>query len=321
MGEKTSPQYKHIPELLAGGQTLEVRVPGSCGELVQGLVDEDYFLITCPIGSYSRAILRPVKTSAVLGGAKTQKAVAKTLLFLGEKQLRGELEISSQLPVVKGMSSSSADIGAACQAVALSFGRVLAPQELLTLATEVEPTDGVFCPGISQIAHVTGAKFCSLGEPPALVVSVWDRGGQVDTQRFNERQELQCFNRAKERVVRQAVQCIKRGMAEQEAFWLGHGAMLSARANQILLPKLELELLWSLALQQGAIGVNVAHSGTVLGILWKGAAPKEAMDALHQRVQQELPQLSFLGSWPLVSGGSWYRCGKEGEEHGWIRCF
>ena len=321
MDEKTSPQYKNIPEQLAAGQTLEVRVPGSCGELTQGLVDEAYFLITCPIGSYSRAILRPTKAPTVLGGPKTQQAVAKTLLFLGEKQLPGELEICSQLPVGEGMSSSSADIGAACQAVALAFGRVLAPQEILTLATGVEPTDGVFCPGVAQIDHVTGAAFCSLGEPPAIMVSVWDQGGQVDTQRFNERQELHCFNRAKERVVRQAVQCIKRGMKEQEAFWLGHGAMLSARANQILLPKLELELLWSLALQQGAIGVNVAHSGTVLGVLWKGDVASETIETLQKRVEQELPQLSFLGSWPLVSGGSWYRCGKEGEEHDWVRCF
>ena len=153
------------------------------------------------------------------------------------------------------------------------------------------------------------------------MVSVWDQGGQVDTQRFNERQELRCFNRAKERVVRQAVQCIKRGLEEQEGFWLGHGAMLSARANQILLPKLELELLWSLALQQGAIGVNVAHSGTVLVVLWKGDVAAETIAILQARVQQELPQLSFLGNWPLVSGGSWYRCGKEGEVHDWIRCF
>ena len=97
--------------------------------------------------------------------------------------------------------------------------------------------------------------------------------------------------------------------------------MLSARANQILLPKLELELLWSLALQQGAIGVNVAHSGTVLGVLWKGDVASETIETLQKRVEQELPQLSFLGSWPLVSGGSWYRCGKEGEEHDWVRCF
>ena len=85
--------------------------------------------------------------------------------------------------------------------------------------------------------------------------------------------------------------------------------------------KLELELLWSLALQQGAIGVNVAHSGTVLGVLWKGDVAAETIAILQARVQQELPQLSFLGNWPLVSGGSWYRCGKEGEVHDWIRCF
>ena len=152
------------------------------------------------------------------------------------------------------------------------------------------------------------------------MVSVWDQGGQVDTQHFNQRQELRCFNRAKEHVVRQAVQCVKRGLLEQEAFWLGHGAVLSARANQILLPKAELEHLWLLALQQGAVGINVAHSGTVMGVLWKGNAAAETIELLRKRVQQELPQLSFLGSWPMVSGGSWYRCGKEGEDHGWIRC-
>ena len=36
---------------------LEVLVPGSCGEIAQGWRDGQPFLVTCPIGLYSRALV------------------------------------------------------------------------------------------------------------------------------------------------------------------------------------------------------------------------------------------------------------------------
>ena len=34
---------------------LSVKIPGSCGELVQGMIDDIPFLVTCPISMYTKA--------------------------------------------------------------------------------------------------------------------------------------------------------------------------------------------------------------------------------------------------------------------------
>lgn len=40
------------------------RAPGSWGELVQGRVEGEDFLITCPVGIYTVALARPVEADS-----------------------------------------------------------------------------------------------------------------------------------------------------------------------------------------------------------------------------------------------------------------
>lgn len=58
------------------------RVPGACGELVQGMIDGDYFLITCPInlGSEVRVSLQP--GGQVTGPGEKGKALRAVRLTL-----------------------------------------------------------------------------------------------------------------------------------------------------------------------------------------------------------------------------------------------
>lgn len=103
--------------------TIKVKAPGSCGELVQGTVNGVSFLITCPIDWYSEVtVIRGSSIDQV--HPKTAAAVDKTLKYLNTNGSFG-MSVSSDLPVGKGMASSSADISAACQATALaSAGRL-----------------------------------------------------------------------------------------------------------------------------------------------------------------------------------------------------
>ena len=62
---------------------LTVRVPGSCGELVQGWLRGEPFLVTCPIDRYTR-----VRVSGELQGLrglgeKARRALGLTLNTLG----------------------------------------------------------------------------------------------------------------------------------------------------------------------------------------------------------------------------------------------
>ena len=57
---------------------------------------------------------------------------------------------------------------------------------------------------------------------------------------------------------------------------LGWAATLGARVHQVALPKPNLRQLIWLAREVGAVGVNVAHRGTMVGLLFEHGAVDQA---------------------------------------------
>jgi len=278
-------------------------VPGSCGELVQGLLGESYFLITCPIDKGSQVTVTLERGKDYLKGPagrnKALHAVRLTLEFL-RIRAGALVEIENPLPVGKGLASSTADVAAAAVATALAAGRELTLGELARIVVQVEPSDGVFLPGISLFEHVSGKRWEYLGEPPPLDILIVDLGGAVDTLAFNRRPDLWELNRAKEKWVREATRLVKEGLSQGNAALIARGATLSAWANQRILPKEELPVIFDIALSSGALGINIAHSGTVVGILYEpGTVDQKKLKAL---LKERYPFLSLLPA-RVVSGG------------------
>lgn len=132
---------------------IKVLVPGSCGELAQGWRDGQPFMITCPIGLYSKALVTD-KTSAKTGmGKKAHMALKTTTSYMGCESFPLGLSLESQLPTGKGMAASTADIVAVIQAVATAIDEELEPEEIAEIAAGIEPTDGIFYPGIVQMNY------------------------------------------------------------------------------------------------------------------------------------------------------------------------
>ena len=281
-----------------------VRCPGSCGELVQGTIAGSNFLVTCPINLYSEVSvsLSSDQSSLWSAGNKTVEAVRKTLEYLGESFEGIEVRVASELPVGKGMASSSADIAAACLATALAAGRTLDIDEVCKIAVAIEPTDGIFSPGITMIDHVTGKTRHSLGEPPDITLAVLDAGGEVDTIDFNHRSDLAELNRNKEPEVLAALRLVEAGIQNRDSALLGAGATLSALANQRILFKPSLERIIEIAHSFGAVGVNAAHSGTVIGVLFDNHAGSDIGGCIRM-ICQECSDVRFFRTAQLVSGG------------------
>ena len=140
-----------------------MRIPGSCGELVQGVIDDMPFLVTCPINRFARAEAT-IAASGMINPAKTkaQNALMKTRIKLGiEENIK--VNLYSELLEGKGMSSSSADIAAVCYATARSCNKVIKDNEVAQIAADIEPTDGVFCQGIVKFNHINGKILNYLG--------------------------------------------------------------------------------------------------------------------------------------------------------------
>jgi len=208
----------------------------------------------------------------------------------------------SALPIGKGMASSSADLSALCQAVVLSLGENISVDEIADLCLAIEPTDGTFYSGIMLFDHVAGKLRQPLGNPPPLCIAVFDAGGEVDTLSFNQRSDLSILNKAKEKQVREAAELVMAGIKQQDPSLVGQGATLSALANQSILYNPYLNTLVQIGSYYGACGVNAAHSGTVLGILFdERRAGKIA--ACVAEVAEKCPKVKYLQTVHLISGG------------------
>ena len=121
-------------------------MPGSCGELVQGTKEGVPFLVTCPIDLYTTVTVTDGVGQRQGFGAKSHAAFRRILDYLGEEVFPCDMTLASELPIGKGMASSSADIAAVCFAAAAALGKELTAAEVSRIAAGIEPTDGVFSP-------------------------------------------------------------------------------------------------------------------------------------------------------------------------------
>jgi uncharacterized protein involved in propanediol utilization len=122
-------------------------------------------------------------------------------------------------------------------------------------------------------AHRDGAVLETLGYrlPPMIVLGCDTAPGtRVDTLGFPpasyDDHELGAFE-----VLRGAM---RRAIATQDVVLLGRVATASARINQRFLPKPQLESLLELCLRHRGCGIQVAHSGTVAGLIFDPRQPE-----------------------------------------------
>ncbi|OEF97986.1 GHMP family kinase ATP-binding protein [Desulfuribacillus alkaliarsenatis] len=270
--------------------------PGTCGELVQGRIDGIDFLVTCPIDMWSKvsvfqsddisdkgfkAIKERTEDGESASLAKVQRAIsiASSNEYANLNQQSNSNQQannqtlqyihSSDLPTGKGMASSTADIVAAYTATRRFFGVDPTADELANVAISIEPSDGIMYPGITIFDHITGRWTEKLGEALNISIVIIDPGGTVDTIAFNNRRKLKQLNDKKETQVKKALKLIKEGVIEKDSEKLGAGATISAWANQEILPKPQLQQIVDIGKYWNALGVNVAHSGTVMGIFFE----------------------------------------------------
>ena len=285
-------------------RTSSAAVPGTCGELAQGKLDGVTFLVTCPVDMYSTATVELRNGDGVVAAPqaspKAGQAVELTMAYLGVADKNVSIRLDSRLPRGKGMASSTADVAAAIVATADVLGARLTPRDVAEIALQVEPSDGVMFPGIVLFDHREGKVMEALGVPPPMRVVVLDFGGTVNTVRFNG-SDVRSMLKLSEPSLREAVDLIRHGIAESDTEMIGRGSTISARANQAILPKPRLESVIALASKVGAVGVNVAHSGTVVGMLFDDDVARVRSAAV--RACEGLSGLKAVHCHRVIGGG------------------
>ena len=276
---------------------IKVLVPGSCGELAQGWKDGQPFMITCPIGLYSRALVTD-RTSAKTGlGKKAELALKTTVSYMGFDNFPLGLALESQLPTGKGMAASTADIVAVIQAVSAAIDEELEPEEIAEIAAGIEPTDGIFYPGIVRMNYMTGELLQSYGNAPKMIIAMFDTGGTINTIEFHS--EYHGHENSPQELL-DAIEELDRDFSAQQ---IGKVATLSALANQRLVHKPQLEEIIEYAQSLRALGANVAHSGTMMGVLFAADESTNTVLEAAKLIGAKFPHLEYFETERLISGG------------------
>ena len=280
------------------------KAPASCGELVEGVLDGTPFLVTAPISMYAVATVSDQFTGVHGLGEKAMEALRRTLAHIGKDVLPFGIRLESKIPQGKGMASSSADIAAVSYAAARAFGRELTGREIMDIAIAIEPSDGIAFAGLSHVSHTTGELFGQYANVPLLAVSIFDVGGTVDTIAYYQSKGNRGNQDAAYRQLLDTVGQAFRTEEHRQEILLGQAATASARLNQEHLEKPQLEEFIQSAQKKGALGVLVAHSGTVVGALWASELRASDVERRTQELAAEFGEnYSYMQTARLISGG------------------
>jgi uncharacterized protein involved in propanediol utilization len=290
---------------MTGGYQFGVGVGHACahhGELLQGMFTDRAgqprrALVTLPQPDHgSRAVFHPSERHwGIVGTPELIKVRRAALLVLREFARHpspakgGQIEITSDVPRGIGMGSSTSDVTATIRAVADYHGVALSREEEGRLAVLAEcASDSIMIDDrVVLFAHRDGEVLETYGHrlPPMIVIGCdAEPGVRVDTLAFTpadyDDREIGAF---------QALRgALRRAIATGDVALLGKVATASARINQRYLPKSWLERLLGLCRAHGGCGVQVAHSGTVAGLIFDPLQPgaTEAAYACASRIEE-----------------------------------
>jgi uncharacterized protein involved in propanediol utilization len=261
--------------------------PGHHGEILQGVFQHAgrlrRALVTLPnpeVGS--RAIFHPGTAPGVIGSepglAKVRRAAALAMTAFaapGSPAVGGYVEIDSTIPRGVGMGSSTADVTATIRAIAHYHRASPTAEDIGALAVRVEQASDstMIDDRVVLFGHRDGVVIETLGVrlPPMIVVGCVadpDRGG-VDTLTLPQA----AYGGTEIAWLRALRDELRLAVRTRDVARLGRVATASARLNQRRLPKPAFDFLLDLARRCGACGVQVAHSGTVAGVIFDPRRP------------------------------------------------
>lgn len=244
--------------------------PASCGEFVQGILDKEEYLCSYAIDLYSKAVLEEKLEDVQRGPYKSRMAIKSVFKRFGipVRECRNiSLQINSDIPVGKGMASSTADIGATIKATLSLINKSLSNEDIAKLAAKIEPTDSIYLEKNNIFNPITGETIKSLGNIENGKVIILEPKKTLSTKRIRS---IPDYNERKIRnkeTIKEAFDLLEQGMTKNDLNLIGRASTLSSLANENIHRKYQLNEIIEISNSYGAYGVNIAHSGTVIGII------------------------------------------------------
>jgi uncharacterized protein involved in propanediol utilization len=198
---------------------------------------------------------------------KSRTGVELTLAYCGLEPIGGMITVDSNIPEAKGCGSSTADCVAAVIAAANAVGKELIEPEIAKLVVQAEvASDNLMFRRAVLFAHREGIVLTDYEkEIPSLEVLGIDTADDVlvDTLKFPPA----VYTKKQISTFEELSKALHRAIQTDDLGVLGEVATASASINQEFLPKRMFSELRQIVQHAGALGISVAHSGTVLAIL------------------------------------------------------
>lgn len=278
--------------------------PASCGELIQGWVQGGEKLVSCPVDWYSTVEATAGQPST--GERPLMRAMVKQVLtFAGlpaDESRNIRLRVESTIPQAKGMASSTADIAATAVATAAHLGLSLNENNLARLCVGLEPTDSTIFRSMSLFDHLHGQHLSACEGQPAIDFLLLESPLILRTADYH-RLPRQTVLREDSEKLDNAWRMLQQACRDNDPGRLGEAATISAIASQKLLPKPGFTSLLNLAEAFDLYGINVAHSGSVVGLM----LDRERHDS--EKILRVMAAEGLLNAWPrqhllrMVPGG------------------
>lgn len=271
-------------------RVVSVRLPLTCGELVQGTLDGTPVLVSAPIARWGEVRLMAGAGLVTPPGAQKLR---QALTSAGASDV--QVTVRREARAGAGYATSTADVAGSLAAWGLWCDRPFPPETMACRAVAIEPSDGTMFPGLALFAHRDASIIEPLGPAPRLPLLLLDPGGTLDTVWWTRRLPRVTLDAS----TAAALADLRHGLATGDLEAVGRAASRSAAAYQSVLPSALVTQALTLAPAVGALGVVRAHSGPIAGLLF---AEEAAAWAARPVVAAALPNCT-VDPTMLVDGG------------------
>ena len=244
--------------------------PASCGEFVQGILDNEEYLSSYAIDMFSVASLEEKKEDINLGSKKSRKAIEKVFEKFNipiEESKNISLDLKSNIPIGKGMASSTADIGATIKATLSILNKKLNDEEISLIASEIEPTDSIILYKNSIFNPINGSVKKYLSSFDNGRVIILEPKEILETKIIRSNPNYINIKLENKSIIKKSFNLLEKGLKNNDLKLIGEACTLSSLANENIHKKPYLNEIIEISQNMNAYGVNIAHSGTVIGIL------------------------------------------------------
>lgn len=279
--------------------------PASCGEFVQGIVKDKEYLSSYAIDRYSIVTLEERIEDVKKGPLKARKAIEEVFKYfnLPKKELKHiSIDINSEIPISKGMASSTADIGATIKATLNLIGKNLDEYEISRLATKIEPTDSIYIKENTIFNPLDANVIKKLGVLDTGKVLILEPNETLSTKYIRKKENYNKLKKQNKYIIEYAFKLLEEGIKKKDLNLIGQACNISSIANENIHKKKYLNEIMDISNEYGAYGVNIAHSGTVIGILLESDMNEEIIKAklIDRKINKKYKKIYTAN---IIAGG------------------